>query len=388
MRVGILGVGKTVNGVFPGRSLRDLFVEASEEALGDAGVEHKDIDGVFVGNFGAPNLTGENNISALVADYCGFVPAPAVSVEAACTSGGHALRLAVMAVLSGLHQRVMVLGAEKMNDLPTSRVTEAIARAADVKEEFFSGLTFPSMIAMLTAAYMKATGATEEDMAQVAVKARNYGKENPHAHFRFDCSLEQVMASPYVADPIKLLECCGVTDGAAAVVLGREDLVKEKERPKLHIVGCGAANDHYSLSDKEIGTGMPAINHAADWAYRQSGLAPAQVEVAELYNSFSPIEVFCLEACGLAEKGQGYKCALDGDTTVDGRIPTNLSGGVLCKGHPIGATGVLQVVDLAQQMRGDFPGVRMKRRPRVGLAANPGGSGGATSTVTLIQAEN
>jgi len=382
------GPGKTKNGYLPDYSLRDLFVAASEVALKDAGIKHVDIDGVFVGNFGAPNLTGENSISALVADYGGFIPAPAVSVEGACTSGGHALRLGVMAVLSGMHDIVMVTGAEKMNDLPTSRVTEAIAKAADVKEEFFSGLTFPSMIAMITAKYMGMTGATEEDIANVAVKARNYGNENPYAHFRFQCSLNDVLKSPYVADPIKLLECCGITDGASAIVLGKADLVRKMDRPPVYVIGCGAANDYYSITDKEIGMGMPSVKHAAQMAYKQAGVSPEDIEIGELYNSFSPIEILCLEACGLAEEGKGYRCAIDGDTALGGKIPTNLSGGVLCKGHPIGATGVTQVVDLVQQLRGEATGVQMEPYPKLGLAANPGGSGGATCTVTIIRRED
>lgn len=375
MRVAIIGIGMTKCGIFPDRSLRSLIAEAASKAIEDAGIERKEIDGVMVGNAVAPVLTGENNVSAIAVDYAGLLPKPAMTVEGACATGALALRVGITSILSGFHDIVMVIGAEKMSDVPTEIGTSAIASDADTKNEFYFGLTFPSMVALLSRMYMKAFNVTVEDIAAIASKNHNNSVDNPYAHLRFPATIEDVLKSPMVADPLTYLMCCPMTDAAAAVILCREDLAKKYTDNPVWITGSGHSNDYFSITDKKYPFGpIELVRRACDEAYKMAGVSPEDIDVAEVYDSFAPLEAIGVEGAGLVEEGKGGKAAIEGLTQRDGQIPVNTTGGVLCRGHPIGATGVLQVIDIVRQLRGEA-GKCQVDNPEVGLTLNFGGPG-------------
>lgn len=375
MRVAIIGIGMTKCGIFPDRSLRSLIAEAASKAIEDAGIERKEIDGVMVGNAVAPILTGENNVSAIAVDYAGLLPKPAMTVEGACATGALALRVGIMSILSGFHDIVMVIGAEKMSDVPTEIGTSAIASDADTKNEFYFGLTFPSMVALLSRMYMKAFNITVEDIAAIASKNHNNSVDNPYAHLRFPATIEDVLKSPMVADPLTYLMCCPMTDAAAAVILCREDLAKNYADNPIWITGSGHSNDYFSITDKKYPFGpIELVRRACNEAYKMAGISPKDIDVAEVYDSFAPLEAIGVEGARLVEEGKGGKAAIEGLTQRDGQIPVNTTGGVLCRGHPIGATGVLQVIDIVRQLRGEA-GKCQVDNPEVGLTLNFGGPG-------------
>jgi len=375
MRVAIIGIGMTKCGIFPDRSLRSLIAEAASKAIEDAGIERKEIDGVMVGNAVAPVLTGENNVSAIAVDYAGLLPKPAMTVEGACATGALALRVGIMSILSGFHDIVMVIGAEKMSDVPTEIGTSAIASDADTKNEFYFGLTFPSMVALLSRMYMKAFNITVEDIAAIASKNHNNSVDNPYAHLRFPATIEDVLKSPMVADPLTYLMCCPMTDAAAAVILCREDLAKKYADNPIWITGSGHSNDYFSITDKKYPFGpIELVRRACNEAYKMAGISPKDIDVAEVYDSFAPLEAIGVEGARLVEEGKGGKAAIEGLTQRDGQIPVNTTGGVLCRGHPIGATGVLQVIDIVRQLRGEA-GKCQVDNPEVGLTLNFGGPG-------------
>ena len=375
MKVGVIGIGMTKCGIFPQRSLRSLITEACVKAINDAGVDRKDIDAVIVGNSVAPILTGENNVSAMAVDYAGLLPKPAMTVEGACATGSLALRVGIMSILSGFYDIVLVVGAEKMTDMPTEVGTSAIAGAADVKNEFFHGLTFPSMVALMTRIYMKAYGVTEEDIAAIASKNHNNSVDNPYAHLRFPATIEDVLNSPMVAEPLTYLMCCPMTDAAAAMVICREDLTKKYTDNPVYIIGSGHSNDNYNITEKKYPHGLiELVKRATTEAYKMAKISAKDVDVAEIYDSFAPLEAIGLEGSGLVEEGKGGKAAIEGITQRDGKIPVNPTGGVLCRGHPIGATGVLQAVDIVRQLRGEA-GKCQVDSPEVGMTLNFGGPG-------------
>jgi len=354
MKVGVIGVGMTKCGIFPQRSLRSLITEACTKAINDAGIDRGDIDSVVVGNCVAPILTGENNISAIAVDYAGLLPKPAMTVEGACATGSLALRVGIMSILSGFSDVVLVVGAEKMTDMPTEVGTSAIAGAADIKNEFFMGLTFPSMVALMSRIYMKAYGVTIEDIAAIASKNHNNSVDNPYAHLRFPATVEDVLNSPMVADPLTYLMCCPMTDAAAAMVLCREDLTRKYTDNPVYIIGSGHSNDNFNITEKKYPDGLvELVKRSSSQAYKMAGVSPKDIDVAEIYDSFAPLEAIGLEGSGLVEKGKGGKAAVEGVTQRNGEIPVNTTGGVLCRGHPIGATGVLQAVDIVRQLRGE-----------------------------------
>lgn len=375
MKVGVIGVGMTKCGIFPQRSLRSLITEACTKAINDAGIDRGDIDSVVVGNCVAPILTGENNISAIAVDYAGLLPKPAMTVEGACATGSLALRVGIMSILSGFSDVVLVVGAEKMTDMPTEVGTSAIAGAADIKNEFFMGLTFPSMVALMSRIYMKAYGVTIEDIAAIASKNHNNSVDNPYAHLRFPATVEDVLNSPMVADPLTYLMCCPMTDAAAAMVLCREDLTRKYTDNPVYIIGSGHSNDNFNITEKKYPDGLvELVKRSSSQAYKMAGVSPKDIDVAEIYDSFAPLEAIGLEGSGLVEKGKGGKAAVEGVTQRNGEIPVNTTGGVLCRGHPIGATGVLQAVDIVRQLRGEA-GKCQVDSPEVGITLNFGGPG-------------
>jgi acetyl-CoA C-acetyltransferase len=308
-----------------------------------------------------------------------------VRCEAACGTGAWAVHLGCVAILSGLYDTVMVMGAEKMNDLATVEGTTIIAQAADSKEEYFSGLTFPSGVALTARKYMQTYGCTEEDLAWVSVKNHHYGARNPYAHLRFECTVEEVMRSAKVADPLKLFEVCPMTDAASALILCREEILRDQpDRPQVFITATQMGTGTWYAASDTLDDAYDLLNKPAQRAYAMAGITAKDIDVVEVYNSFAIQEPLGIEALGFAKKGDGWKGAKDGSTWIDGKVAVNMSGGLLCKGHPLGATGSTQAVDIVEQLRGTAPKDIQRKDAEIGISACRGGPG-AVAAIHLYQ---
>ncbi|MEW6583549.1 MAG: thiolase domain-containing protein [Actinomycetota bacterium] len=385
MRVGVLGIGKTPHKIQHDKSLRDLMVDAGRLAMDDAGVSPRDVQALYLGNAASGGFNYESSVALMAADHLGLVPSPAIRVEAACGTGAWAVHLGCMAILSGLYDTVMVMGAEKMNDLATVEGTTVIAQAADSKEEYFSGLTFPSGVALTARKYMQVYGCTEEDLAWVSVKNHHYGARNPYAHLRFECDVDAVMRSAKVADPLKLYEVCPMTDAASALVLCREEILRDQpDKPQVFITATSMGTGTWYAASDTLQDAYDLLNKPAQRAYAMAGITAKDVDVAEIYNSFAIQEPLGVEALGFAEMGDGWKGAKDGSTWIDGEVAINLSGGLLCKGHPLGATGSTQAVDVVEQLRGTAPKDIQRADAGIGISACRGGPG-AVAAIHIYQ---
>jgi len=281
-----------------------------------------------------------------------------------------------VAIASGLYDTVMVLGVEKMNDLATVEGTSIIAQAADSKEEYFSGLTFPSGTALTARKYMQTYGVTEEDLAHTSVKNHYYGARNPSAHLRFECTVDEVMKSAKVADPLKLYEVCPMTDAASALVLCRPEILEaQPKRPQVYITATSMGSGTWYQASDTLDDAYNLFARPVERAYEMAGITADDVDVAEIYNSFAIQEPLGIEGLGFAERGEGWKGAADGSTWLDGKVAINPSGGLLCKGHPLGATGSTQAVDVVEQLRGTAPEGMLRDDAEIGISACRGGPG-------------
>lgn len=378
--VAVIGTGMTKFGEIWDQSFRDLFVEAALAAIADAGVDH--IDSMLIGTMSGGLFVGQEHVGSLMADYLGMTPVPATRVESACASSGAAFRQAFIEVASGVSDIVLAGGVEKMND--GADVTYALSTAADQEYEVFHGITFPGLYAMIARAHMHRFGTTREQLARVAVKNHENGSRNPKAQFPMKVTLEQVLSSTMVADPLRLLDCSPVTDGAAAVVLCPLEMARKFTSNPIKVIGTGQASDSIALHSRADLTLLAAVRRAGEQAYKMANLGPKDIHVAEVHDCFTIAEICAMEALGFVEHGQGGQAVDAGLTALDGRIPINTSGGLKSKGHPVGATGVAQIIEICDQLRGDC-GERQVKDARIGLAQNMGGSGGS-ATVHILQA--
>jgi len=381
--VAIIGVGMIRFGELWDRSLRDLFVEAALAALDDAGVDH--VDSLVVGCMSSGLFNGQEHLASLMADYLGIAPAPATRVESACASGALALKVGLLEVACGVSDVVLVGGVEKMTDLATPEVTYALSTAADQEWEGFHGITFPGLYALIARAHMERFGTTRRQLAAVAAKNHANGAKNPHAQYRRPVSIEAVMNSIMVADPLRILDCSPISDGAAAAVLcPLEAAGKVSSRPPVRLTGIGHATDTLALHAREDITDLRAVRLAAERAYAMAGRKPGDVDFAEVHDCFTIAELCVIEALGLAERGRSGPMTEEGATALDGAIPVNPSGGLKAKGHPVGATGIAQVHEAVLQLRGEA-GERQVPEAKIGLTQNMGGSGGS-ALVTVLEA--
>ncbi len=382
--VAVAGIGMGKFGELWGKSLRDIFVEAALEAIDDAGVDH--IDSMYVGCMSSGLFTGQEHLAALLADYLGITPAPAVRVESACCSGALAVKLGFIEVASGLSDIVLAGGVEKMTDVSTGEATDVLSCAADRDYESFHGITFPGLYAAMARAHMDRYGTTREQLAQVAVKNHFNGAKNPLAQFRREITIDDVLNSPMVADPLRMFDCSPISDGGAAVVLCPLDMAKklEKKHPLVQITGIGHATDTIALHSRKELTELAATVHAGRKAYEMARRSENDIDAVEVHDCFTISEICVIEALGFAEEGKGGELTEKGETAIGGSIPINTSGGLKAKGHPVGATGVAQICDIVKQLRGDA-GERQVEGAKVGLAQNMGGSGGS-AVVTILEA--
>jgi acetyl-CoA C-acetyltransferase len=375
--VAIVGLGCTRFGEMWDKSFRDLFIEAGLMALEDAGMSGAQVEALYGGNMSSGIFIEQEHVGALIADYSGLISnnVPSTRVEAACASGGLALRSGIIAVASEYHDIVISAGIEKMTDIGAEKAMDALAAAADREWEAAVGATFPGLYAMMARAHMHEFGTTREQLAQVAVKNHYHGSMNPRAQFRNRITIDSVISSPLVADPLRLFDCSPITDGAAAVVLVPAERAREFTDTPIYVKAASQASDTISLHDRRSLTSIDATTVAADRAFKTARLERSNIDVAEVHDCFTIAEIMAIEDLRFFEKGRGGPATLAGDTAIGGKIPINTSGGLKACGHPVGATGIKQAVEIAEQLRGDA-GKRQVEGAEIGLTHNVGGTGG------------
>jgi len=384
--VAVIGVGLTKFGELWDKSFRQLTAEAGSKAILDAGIGGKEIDALYVGTMSAGRFVGQEHVGALVADTSGFAfdHIPAIRVESACASGGVAVRQGYLSIASGMNDIVVVGGIEKMNDVGGTSATGTLVTAADQEWEAFFGATFPGIYALIATRHMYDYGTTREQLAQVAVKNHANGALNPYAQFRKEIPIETVLKATTVAYPLGLLDCSPVSDGAASIVLCAAEKAKKYTDKPIKIIGSGQASDTLALHARRDICTLESTIHAAKMAYKQANKTPKDIDVAEVHDCFTIAEICAIEDLGFVKKGEGGKAIDNKITTLDGLLPVNTSGGLKAKGHPVGATGVAQIVEIVQQLKGDAE-KRQVPDVRIGLAHNVGGSG-ASCTVHIMEA--
>ncbi|MBI5460477.1 thiolase domain-containing protein [Methanobacterium sp.] len=374
--VAIIGVSQTKFGELWEVSFRDLITEAGMKAVADADIEGADLEAMYVGNMTAGLFIQQEHIASLIADHSGLTPIPCTRVEAACASGGLALRNGIMAVASGYHDVVISAGVEKMTDVVDP--TPAIATASDQEWEAQQGVTFPSLYAMMARRHMHQYGTTREQLAMFSVNNHKNGALNPLAQYPFEIGVDQVLNSTMVADPLRLLDCSPVTDGAAAVILcPAEDARKYTDTP-VYVKASAQASGTIALHDRRDITTIDSTVHASRTAYDMAGVGPKDIDAVEVHDCFSINGILAIEDLGFVEKGQGGNAVEDGLIAIDGDLPVNPSGGLKARGHPLGATGIAQAAEMVWQLRGDA-GKRQVNGIEIGMTHNIGGTGGTAA---------
>lgn len=378
MNVSIIGAATTKFGELWDISPRTLAREAAHGAMVDAGIETRHIQALFVGNMLSGILGGQEHLGAFFAEELGLT-VPAFKIEGACASGGLALHNAVNSVLSGQYETVVALGVEKMTDHKPEDVATALMGAGS-EEERLAGATFPGLYALLARVHMETYGTRPQDLAAVSVKNHYHASLNPNAQFHRPISIEHVLASTKIADPLRLLDCSPISDGAAAVVVTSH----KSQKKSISIVASSVATDTLGLAQRKSLTELKATKDAAARAYKMAGIDPRDIDVAEVHDCFSIAEILALEDLGFYAKGKAAPAVSRGDLTVgkSKRLVVNPSGGLKGCGHPVGATGIKQIVELVEQLRGSA-GARQVKNARMGLSQNVGGSG-ATAVVHIV----
>lgn len=371
----VVGVGMIKWGELWEKSLRDMAVEAALKCFEDAQTDRVDV--ITIGNMSGGLFNGQEHLASLISDYLGKPKnVGAMRIESACASGGMAVRAGFLEVASGMADYALVIGVEKMTDISVAETTSVLATASDQDYEAFYGVTFPALYAMMARAHMDRYKTSEEALAEVAVKNHRNGSLNPFAQYQYTITREQVMNSTMVADPLRLLHCSPITDGACALLLASSDEAKKSKHPQVFITGSAHATDTIALAQRDDILKFSAIETAAKQALKMAGKTIKDIDFAEVHDCFTIAEIIVMEALGIVPPGQGGPATLDGLTALDGKFPINTSGGLKAKGHPVGATGVAQVAEVVLQLRGQA-GKRQIPNARIGLTQNMGGSGGS-----------
>ena len=386
--VAIIGVGQTEFGELWDRSFRDLGIEAGLKAIQDAKVSSEALDALYIGNMSAGKFIDQEHVSALVADYAGLADRhlPTVRVEGGGACGAVALLQARLAIASGMHDIVMVGGAEKMTDVGETHAAEILAGTADQEWETVFGATFAGLYAMMARRHMHDYGTTREQLASVAVKNHKNGSLNPEAQFQKEINLETVLQAPIVADPLGVFDCAPLSDGAAALVLCSADKARKFSDTPILLRGSGQASDFLALHDRRDLTTMDATVVAGKRAFAEARLTPKDMQVAEVHDNFTITEILAIEDLRFIEKGKGGPATAEGLTSLNGKITVNPSGGLKARGQPVGATGVAQAVEIVRQLRGEG-GKRQVGNASRGLTHTLGGTG-ATAVVHLFERGN
>ncbi len=381
--VAIIGIGMIPWGELWDESVQSMWTKSALLAMEDAGVDS--IDSIYAGCMTGGLFNGQEHLASVLPDALGVNPVPAARVESACASGGLAMKMGWMEVASGLSDCVLVSGVEKMTDVGGDEATYALATASDQEYEAFHGVTFPGLYAMIARAHMEKYGTTREQLAQVAVKNHANGMKNPNAQYHLNLTVEGVINSVMVADPLRILDCSPITDGAAAAILCPLDMAQKMSKSTpVRVAGMGHATNSVALHSRRDLTALEVVRISGERAYEMAGCTPADIQIAEVHDCFTIAEICAIEALGFVEEGQGGKATEAGLTALDGGKPINTSGGLKSKGHPVGATGIAQIIEIVEQIRGDA-GDRQVKDVKRGLAQNMGGSGGS-SLVHILEA--
>jgi len=376
-KVGIIGVGQStfVRG-YPG-SIRELAFEGFKEAMEDAQISVQDIDASIICS--APEYDKQRSPSGVFAEYLGLIPQPTCYLESLCSSTSMGLRMAYSLIKSGLHQVVAVLGFQKMSEISSAESQERMGRGADIQWESPFGTMMPAYYAMFAKAHMGKYGTTLEDLALVRVKSATYGQVNPKALFRKPVTVEMFsdpehfMSGP-VSSPLRVGDCCANADGSSCLIVASEERVEKSSQKPVWILGLGAASASVNMAGRDLFTGLTVARQAAEQAYRMAGVAPQGIDVAEVHDCFTISEILAYEDLGFAKPGEGKELIENKETYKEGRIPVNVDGGLLSKGHPIGATGGSQIRTIVLELRGDAGEMQVKQ-PEIGLVHNIGGVG-------------
>lgn len=376
MKIHVAGTGLTKFGEAWDKSFYDLSYEACKDAVDDAGFKFKDIEAVYVANMLFGKVDNQDHLGAVVSSQLG-INIPAYRIEGACASGGLAVNLAIQALEAGTYKKVLVLGVEKMTDTSAADIG-AYLMGAGSEEERNAGLTFPGLYALIARAHMQKYGTTREHMASVAVKNHFHASLNNKAQFPYEVSIEKVLSSPAISNPFTLFDASPITDGAAAIVL-----TSENSKKGVYITSSSVATDTIDLAQRDSLTELKATQIAAKNAYKQSGISAKDINVVEVHDCFTIAEILAMEDLGLCPKGQGGQFISDGNTRLGSKLPVNTSGGLKACGHPVGATGVKQIIEITHQLQGKT-GKRQVMGAKVGLTQNVGGTG-ATVAVHVLQ---
>jgi acetyl-CoA C-acetyltransferase len=377
-KVAILGIGQTKIGEHWEKSLREIGGDAAFAAMQDAGLEK--VDSLFVGNMLSPIVSGQNQLGTFIADWIGLWKQEAVKIEAACGSGAAAFRAALMAVASGDVESALVVGVEKMTDKAGRDVTAALATAADADYEVDQGVSFVGINALVMRRYMHEFGWKHEDFAPFSINSHANAMHNPYARLHEKITVEKFEKSSMVATPINLLDASPTGDGAAAMVIVPAE--KVARQPRIIVSASAAATDTIAVHSRKDPLFLQAAYLSSKRAYEMAGVTPADIDVFELHDAFSIMSALSLEASGFAERGQGVRLALDNEISIQGRVPVCTRGGLKARGHPVGATGVYQLVEVVQQLRGEC-GKTQVDGARIGMTQNIGGSGATILTHIL-----
>lgn len=380
--VAVLGIGQTPVNEHWGKSIRELAGDAILAAMNDARIPVDVVEALYIGNMMSGMLSKQENLGPLIADWVGMRGIEAAKIEAACGSGAAALRTGIMGVASGMMDCVIVAGVEKMTEGLPGEVTASLATAADADYEGAQGLSFVAINALVMRRYMYEYGWSHSDFAPFSINAHANAVNNPYARLREAVTEKDYTNARMIADPINLLDASPTGDGAAAVVLVPADRVHSAGRPIVTVVGSALATDSVAVHDRKDPTRLSAAAKSAQKAYSQAGLGPADIDLFELHDAFSIMSALSLEACGFAERGQGVRFGLDCEIGINGKLPISTMGGLKARGHPVGATGIYQVVEIVQQLRGEAE-VNQVENAQVGMAQNIGGSGAAIATHIL-----
>jgi len=376
-KVGIIGVGQSnfVRG-YPG-SIRELAFEGFKEAMEDVKIETKDISASIIAS--APEYDKQRSPAGVIAEYLGLVPQPTFYIESICSSSSMALRVAYSMIKSGLHDVIAIVGFQKMSEISSSESQERMGRGADIQWESPFGTMMPAYYAMYARAHMTQYGTTEEDLAKIRVKAATYGQMNEKAVYRKPVTME-MFTDPesnmpaIVAKPLRVGDCCANADGSSCMILANEEKAKAMCDKPVWILGLGAASETVNMAGRDLLTGLTVAIEAGKQAYTMAGVTPKDIDVAEVHDCFTIAEMMAYENLGFAKPGEGKDLIGSKETYKEGSIPINIDGGLLSKGHPIGATGGSQIRTIVLQLRGEAGEMQVKD-PEIGLVHNIGGVG-------------
>lgn len=384
--VAVIGIGQTKFGEIWDKSFREIGIEAGLRAIQNAGIDSSRVDSIYIGNMSAGLFLDQEHVASMIAEEVGLTKdsIPATRVEAADASGGLAFRQAILDISSGMSDIVVVGGAEKMSDVTSQIATYFTAAGADQAWESLFGATIPSLYALMARKHMHDLGTTREQLGLVSVKNHRNGALNPDAQFQKEVTLEQVLKAGPVSTPLGVFDCAPISDGAAAIVLAELDLAMELCSNPIKVSGTGQGSDSLSIANRTELTGLKATRAASKRAYEMVGITPSEISVAEVHDSCTIGEIMAIEDLGFFDKGDGGPATERGDTSLEGIIPINTSGGLKARGHPLGATGIAQINEIVLQLRG-LAGKRQVKDTQYGLAQNVGGTGG-TVTVHILEA--